>query len=97
MPLYIAIWDDAAEVALGNPTQEMAVAIGGTSTQSAAVTGPENRHKRMRLFADSNCFVTWGNNPTATTDGTGGRPMGAENPEYFDIITGQVIAVIERV
>jgi hypothetical protein len=97
MPLYIAVWDDAAEVALGNPTQEMVVAIGGTSTASLAVSGPVNRHKRMRVFATANCFVTWGSSPVATNDGLTGRPLGSENPEYFDIITGQAVAVIERV
>lgn len=94
--LYITVWEDAAEVALGQPTQEMVVSIGATSTQSAVITGTSNRHRRMRLMADADCFVTWGEDPTALADGTGGRPMGAENPEYFAINVGQKVAVIQR-
>jgi hypothetical protein len=96
MPLYITVFEDAAEVALGAPVQEMAVAIGAGSVQSDAIAGTGNRHRRMRLMADVDCFVTWGDDPTATTDGTSGRPMGAENPEYFAINVGQKVAVIER-
>src|SRR3990170_158819 len=96
MPLFITVWEDAAEVALGAPTQEMQVAIGAGSVQSAVITGTKNRHVRMRLMADADCFVTWGDDPVATTDGTSGRPMAAENPEYFDINVGQKVAVIQR-
>lgn len=94
--LYIAVFDGAAEVALGDP-QEMTVTIAAGSTQSAVAAGPVNRGRRMRLFADADCYVTWGDNPTATNDGTSGRPLGAENPEYFAITTGQKVAVIERI
>ena len=94
--LYITVWEDAAEVALGQPTQEMTVPIGASSAQSAVIVGVKNRHLRMRLMADGDCFVTWGDDPTALTDGTSGRPMGAENPEYFSINAGQKVAVIQR-
>jgi hypothetical protein len=97
--LYYAVWDTAAEVANGPVKAEGKVAIGGTSTQSAAVVDPAggNRSRRVRLFADGPCFVTWGENPTAVSDGTDGRPVGAENPEYVEILANHLIAVIERV
>ncbi len=94
--LFIAVWRDAAEVALGDPLQEIAVAIGAASAQSAAITGKDRQRNRIRLFADADCFVTWGTDPTALTDGTAGRPLGAGNPEYFDIEAGQKVAVIQR-
>lgn len=94
--LYIAVWTSATEVALGDPIQEMAVSIGAGSVQSAEITADNRKRRRVRLMADSACFVTWGLNPTATNDGTSGRPLGAENPEYFDIESGHLIAVIER-
>jgi hypothetical protein len=94
--LFITVWDDAAEVALGVPLQQMVVAIGATSVQSAVVAGIGNAHKRMRLLADVDCFVIPGDNPTALGDGTMGIPLGAENPEYHSIDVGQRVAVIER-
>ncbi len=96
--LYYTVWDTAAEVALGPIKNENKVAIGGTSTQSGLIdSAGGNRSRRVRLFADGNCFVTWGENPTATNDGAGGMPMGSENPEYVWIQADHKIAVIQRV
>lgn len=95
--LFIGVWGGAGLALVGEPLQEMAVTISGTSAQSAAVSGPTKPAQRqVRLFTDMDCFVTWGANPTALTDGTGGRPLGAENPEVFTIDSGSLIAVIER-
>lgn len=95
--LFITVWEDAEEVALGGPIQETAIAIGATSSQSDVITGTLRKRRRVRLFADVDCFATWGENPVALNDGTDGRPMGADNPEYFDIEAGHKIAVIERI
>lgn len=94
--LFITAYEAAEQTALGNPIQEITVAIGGTSAQSAAITGSGRKKRTVRLFADTNCFVTWGYDPTALADGTGGRPLGAENPEYVSIEAGHKIAVIQR-
>lgn len=94
--LFITVWRDAEEVALGQPIQEMTVNIGVSSTNSAIIVGTDRQRNRVRIFADSNAFVTWDVNPTALNDGTSGRAMGSENPEYFDIESGHKIAVIER-
>jgi len=94
--LFYAVYESAGEVALGDPIQEGTVTIGVASAQSATISGSGRKRKRVRLYADVNAFVTWGSNPTALNDGTDGRPMGADNPEYFDIEAGHKIATILR-
>ena len=49
----------------------------------------------MRLFADADCFATWGVSPVASS--TDGRPLAAGVAEYFEIEAGHQIAVITRV
>lgn len=93
--LFVCVWEHAVEVAVGDPLQEFTVNITATSTPSAAaIVGDKRRSRRVRLFADADCFVTWGETPVAVS--TASRPMGAENPEYFEIKASQKIAVIER-
>jgi hypothetical protein len=95
--LFITVFGDASQTLVGEPAQEMTVTIGAGSLQSAAISAGNNKAwKRVRLFADADCFVTWGANPTAVGDGSAGLPMGAENPEVFTIESGQKIAVITR-
>lgn len=96
--LFYTVWDTAAEVANGPVKNENKVAIGGTSTQSGVIDFLGlNRSRRVRLFAGAACFVTWGENPTAVSDGTEGRALGAENPEYVEILANHKIAVIQRI
>jgi len=93
--LFVAVWEHAGEVALGNVIQEFQVNIAATSTPSTeSIIGDKKRTRRIRLFADADCFVTWGAAPVAVSSAS--RPMGAENPEYFEIQAEQKIAVIER-
>jgi len=94
--LQLAVWDTAASTATGPVLQEEVVTISATSAQSSVITGT-NIYRTVRIYADTDCFVTWGSNPTALTDGTEGRMIGANNPEYFQIVSGDKIAVIERV
>lgn len=95
--LFYCVFDGASQVANADPLQEGTVNIAATSTQSAAINGTNKLRRVVRLFSDADCFVTWGENPTALNDGTAGRPLGAENPEYFNIEAEHLIAVIERV
>ena len=90
--LWITVFEHAGEVALGDPIQELTVTF-TSSTQSAAITGTLRKRKRVRIFSDADCNVSWGANPTAS--GTT-IPMGAENPEYFDIEAGYLIAAVTR-
>ena len=94
--LFFTVWRTAEEVALGDPLQESTIDIAATTTQGVVITGDNRQRNRVRVMADANCFVTWGEDPTATDDGLSGRPMGSENPEYFDIEAGHKIAVITR-
>jgi len=94
--MYFCVFETAAEVALGDPLQESAFSFTGTSAQSAAITGTGGKRRRVRVWADSDCYVTWGANPTALTTGAGGRPLAAKNAEYFDIEAGHKIAAIVR-
>jgi hypothetical protein len=94
--LFVAAFASAAQVAMGPPLQEMTVDIGVGSTQSAVIVGSGRRHRYVRLFADANCFVTWNANPVAIGDGSDGRPLAANVAEYFNIESGNKIAVIER-
>ncbi len=96
--LYIAAFKDAKEVALGLPVLEEQVVYTTSSVQSTVLpVQTPGIDYRVRIFSDADCFVTWGENPTATIDGTSGRPIGANNPEYFSIKNGHRLAVIERV
>ena len=97
--LFIGVWGDATVTLHGKPIQEMAVTITGTSAQSAVITGPSGSRsvrRAFRVYTDTDCFVHWGSNPTALNDGTAGRPLGADNPEVWEIESGEKIAVIER-
>jgi len=97
--LFYRVYIAASEVALGQPVSEGTVAITGASTASAAVMDASggNRQRRVRLWADVDCFVTWGESPTAANDGTSGIPVGAKNPEYVGIAANEKIAVIQKV
>lgn len=96
--LYFGVWGDARETLSGEPLQEGTVDIGAASTQSVAISGPAGRTvtRQVRLYADADCFVTWGSDPTALNDGSDGRPLGLDNPEVFNIASGLKLAVIER-
>lgn len=95
--LYFGVWDNANEVLFGEPIQEGAIDIGSGSLKSPVISGDRKEMRRVRLLADTDCFVTWGVDPTALDDGTAGRPLGADNPEIVGIAAGKFIAVIERV
>ena len=94
--LFFTVFSGAVEVAAGDPIQEGKVDIAAGSTQSVALTGTGRKRHRVRVFADTNCFATWGLNPTALDDGTDGRPLEAGSAEYFDIEAGHKIATITR-
>ena len=95
--LFIAVFEAAEQTALDIPLQETTVNVTGGSLQSDVIVGAGKKKRTVRLFSDTDCFVTWGEDPTAVGDGSEGRPFGAENPEYISIEAGHKIAVIQRV
>lgn len=65
-----------------------AVTISGTSAQSAALNA---KTRFVRVVADTVCYVTAGDNPTATTSN---MRLPADAPEYFAVTPGQKLAAI---
>ena len=98
--LQISVYVSATEVLEGVPIQEEVITIGAGSLTSNVISGPTTKNiplRRVRFYADADCFVTWGDDPTALTNGTEGRFLGADNPEVWSVKAGQKVAVIERV
>lgn len=67
---------------------DQAVAIGGTSTQSAAFNAATHL---VRLCADVSCSVAFGSSPTATTTN---KYLAAGAAEYFVVTPSTKVAVI---
>jgi hypothetical protein len=64
------------------------VAIGGSSTQSAAF----NANTRLvRLETDAICSISFGQSPTVTTSNA---RMAANSEDYFEVQPGHKVAVI---
>lgn len=94
--LFVTVFPDATQTLLGTPTQYLSQDIGAGSLQTGAISGAARAtSRRCRLFAEADCFIAIGANPTVT-DGTDGIPLGSENPEVLGIETGYKIAVIQR-
>ena len=92
--VFITVYDSAAEVAMGDPAEFLVHTIDGAA--SAAIAGDGKKRKRVRLYADANCFFLASVAGTAPTNGTDSIPLGADNPEYFDIEVGYSIRAIAR-
>jgi hypothetical protein len=70
------------------PITTQTVAIGGSSTQSAAF----NTDARViAVHTDAICSIEFGTNPTATANS---RRMAANTTEYFEVLPGNKVAVI---
>jgi len=95
--LFITVWNNASQALLDVPIQYATVTVGAGSLQSDAISGSNKEIRLVRLFTDTDCFVVWGDDPTAPGDGSGDMPLGAENPEVVGIKAGQKIAVIQRI
>jgi len=94
--LQYTVFTSGTQTGEGDVLQENVVAIGAGSLSSSAITGTAPALMTVRIMCDTKAWVTWGTTPTAVAE-TGGRMVGAENPEYWQIPAGQKIAVIERV
>lgn len=93
--LNIVVFENAVEVLFDRPAAIIPVSITSGSLQSAPITGPTGKIRHCRIFADADCFFTWGENPSVAGF-TDGLPLGAENPEVVGIKVGDLVAVIER-
>ena len=80
--LYIAEYAATAgdiPIALAAPIAEQTVAIGGSSTQSAAF---DPATVFVRVHSDAICSIAFGANPTATA---AKQRLSADQTEYFGI------------
>lgn len=93
--LQITVFDGAGPTALGPVLLEEKITVSATSAQTTAMPGTR-LSRIVRVFSDVNIYLTWGVNPTALTDGSDGRMIGADNPEYFQVPAGQKLAAITR-
>ena len=95
--LQITAFPTATIVPHGKPVVEEKITITGTSAATPTAMPASQIRYKVRLFSDVKCYVTWGVVPVAKIDGTEGRMLGAENPEYVELEPGEKVAVIERV
>lgn len=70
------------------PLTTQTVAIGGSTTQSAAFNA---KTKMIAVHTDAICSVEFGSNPVATANS---KRMAAGTTEYFEVTAGHKIAVI---
>jgi len=95
--LYVNVWPDAKETALG--TMEAVLKIttlsGSNQVTSAVAENGTTKIKRVRIYAEANAFIAMGANPDAT-EAAQQIPIGADNPEYFTVPLGTKFAGITR-
>lgn len=78
------------QAAIGPPTAEQVVAIGGSTTPSAAF----NKNTTVvRLHAEAICAVLIGGTAPVATAGVSARFIAGQT-EYFRVISGDKLAVI---
>ena len=91
--VVMTVFEHAGEVALGDPIQYTAAVIDGVN--SAVISGTNGKRRRVRVFAEADCWIKTGLNPTAT-GGSDSIPLSISNPEYIDIEAGHVLTAITR-
>jgi hypothetical protein len=65
------------------------------STTGAPITSPNNT-AHIRLAATSDCWVSFGTNPTAAIAGIASILLPAGVPEYFWVYPGEKVAVTQN-
>jgi hypothetical protein len=92
---YLGLGRAALDTVTQAPTEpaltEQLVAIGGSSTQSAAFS---TRTRLVRVHCDAICSVAFGPNPTAVNTA---KRLAANQTEYFAVNGGDKLAVITNV
>jgi hypothetical protein len=88
----LAIEGQGAFVPIGvEPSSTATLAIGAASAQSGALNSAT---KFVRVHTDAICHVSFGTNPTATTSS---MRFAAGQTEFFGVVGGHKVAVIEGV
>lgn len=97
--LQYTVYDNAGATPQGPVLAEGILTISGTSARTSApiYAAGGNRAVAVRIAADGDCWVNWGDSGVdATNDGEGGRMMFANSWEYPQLTADQYIAVIEK-
>ena len=95
--LYLSVYENASIMAHDPPLETLKVTIGGTSEQSAAITGDGGNRFAVRAVSDTACQVTRGENPgDSPTADADSEFFPANSVEYFSMKGGTVVAVIEQ-
>ena len=76
-----------------SPGNSQAITINGVSVQAADFSANVTI---IRLFSTVDCWVSFGTNPTAVVEGSSSMFLGGGIVEYFEIKTGEKIAVIRN-
>ena len=110
--MTIKVDQQGLTVQASRPALSQTIAIGAGSIQSAAFSvGPTNTYSQplntpittpnntthVRLVATADCWVSFGANPTAAVGGISSILLPAGVPEYFWVLPGEKIAVIQNV
>lgn len=98
-------------VQAGRPFTSQTLVIGAASVPSIAfqtIPNPgfvsdagipidvsKNQTSHVRLIATSNCWIAFGTSPVAVASGAGSIYLPLGTPEYFWVIAGEKIAVIQ--
>jgi len=68
----------------------------GTYNADGTPVRTPNTTTHVRLVATSDCWVSFGSNPTAVSGGAASILLPAGVPEYFWVLPGERIAVIQN-
>lgn len=98
-------------VQAGRPFGSQTLAIGAASVPSVAfatipfpgsyspsgvpIDTTQNQTSHVRLIATSNCWIAFGSAPVAVPSGAGSIYLPLGTPEYFWVLPGEKIAVIQ--
>jgi hypothetical protein len=93
---YAHVFRDAGASAKGAVEQVLKVAIGTEDQSNAIVSNSTTQIKFVRCWADADCYIAWGADPTADAD-TGLPIGGGHGPEYLEMAVGDKISVIAKV
>src|SRR4051812_20408755 len=95
--LYVTVFPDAQQTALGDIAQTLTIATISGSTQPTGKVSQIGSlgFVRVRVFADGDCWLAMGTAPDAT-NAAARLPLGASNPEYFTVPHGHKFDAVTR-
>lgn len=107
--MTIKVDEHGLTVQAARPALSQTVAVGAASTASAAFSiGPTDQYandgtpvnspnntNHVRLISNTNCWVAFGAAPVAVAQATPSIYLPANTPEYFWVLPGEKIAVIQ--